>query len=1104
MKRLCLSSLVLFLVGGSIASEGPSALQVGEARSQGVVEFAAIQNNSQNAAPNRRAQRPSRATRKVQDAKNRKTGQAAPAKDPDLEQYAIFETTAPRPIAVASTVTELPLKLQQRDRIALIGNTLFDRGASYGYFESFVQQQHPSLEISFRTLAWSADEIDLRPRPKNFGDLDQHLFAQKADVIFAAYGYNESFAGEGAIPSFKKRLSDFLRHIKTRAYNGENGPQVILVSPTANENVKGVDGADLNNARIESYVAAMEEVAQLEAVGFVNVFDETKKAMASPESDLTFNGVHLLEQGYRVFGELLFSGTFGMDRPSSVNETIRQVVVDKNQQFFYRYRPLNTFYYTGDRNKQYGYLDFLPAMRNFDIMVSNRDQKIWSLAKGTEVSASIDDSNVPPLPPTAESRGANEWLSPADELNAFEIDPRFDVNLFASEEDFPDIACPIQMRWDERGRLWVSCSTTYPHVYPGREPEDKIVILEDTDWDGKADKSTVFADDVHIPLSFELGDGGVYVSEEPHLTFLKDTDGDGKADYRRRLLTGFGTEDSHHALHDFVWTPDGDLLFRESIFHHSQVETIYGPIRADNSAWFRFRPSTHELVCFGNYPNTNPWGVTYDDWGQHVASHPIFASAFHATNPAYPTQHPRPAGIPAYSGTAGQEFIDFEFWPDAMQGGFVKARYKPNNRIEIHKWVEHDDSFTEEYVSDLIFSTNLSFIPVDMRFGPRGAMYICDWYNPIKGHAQYSLRDVRRDRQSGRIWRVVPKGVVLSDPPQIASASVDRLVKLLERSEYRYRYWAKRELRERDSAEVRMALDEWLSQLSRQDERFRHHQVEGLWLYRNIGMVNTALLEELLECEIDHARAAATRQLRYWFRDLKEPYEALARRAVDESGLVRLEAVIAASYIGTRAALESVLSVLDAPGDSHLQYAIATSFGSEKLARHWRGESQIVRYPNLAMFYAAFGKASKRKAGQTTRSASEAAFDTQKGLTEVEISTVPERMLFTVTEFSAKAGQPVKLIFTNPDVTPHNLVIVSPGASAEIGIAANEMARSPDGVKKQFIPSSQKILHYTQMLEQDTSDVLRFKAPAEPGDYPYICTFPGHWIIMKGIMRIVP
>ena len=103
-----------------------------------------------------------------------------------------------------------------------------------------------------------------------------------------------------------------------------------------------------------------------------------------------------------------------------------------------------------------------------------------------------------------------------------------------------------------------------------------------------------------------------------------------------------------------------------------------------------------------------------------------------------------------------------------MQGGFIKARYKPTNKIEFHKWIRKDDHYAEEFVFDLIFSTNLSFIPVDVGFGPCGNFYICDWYNPVKGHAQYSLRDPRRDRSSGRIWRVVPKGATLQDPPQIA------------------------------------------------------------------------------------------------------------------------------------------------------------------------------------------------------------------------------------------------------------------------------------------------------------------------------------------------
>jgi hypothetical protein len=195
-----------------------------------------------------------------------------------------------------------------------------------------------------------------------------------------------------------------------------------------------------------------------------------------------------------------------------VDERLRQAVIDLDRQFFRRYRPLNTFYYTGDRNKEYGYLDFLPAMRNFDILCGNRDRRIWDLAAGRPVPEKPDDSNLPEMPAVAESRGANEWLPAAKEQAAFRVDPRFEVNLFAGEEQFPEIANPIQCRWDSRGRLWVSTSQAYPHVYPGQEPHDRLVILEDTDGDGRADTSKVFADDLHLPLSFEFGSGGVIPS----------------------------------------------------------------------------------------------------------------------------------------------------------------------------------------------------------------------------------------------------------------------------------------------------------------------------------------------------------------------------------------------------------------------------------------------------------------------------------------------------------------------------------------------------------------------------------------------------------------
>lgn len=1009
----------------------------------------------------------------------------------EFQKFGLFADKSPKPKQTEPSETQLPLKINSKSRIAYIGNTLLDRAQHFGHFEAFLHQRFPNKELTVRNFSWSADEIDLMPRPDNFASVDQHLLHHRTDIIFAAFGFNESFAGKEKIPEFKSRLQTFLQHTKTRSYNGKTGPKIILISPNRNQNVQGVRAADLNNQRISSYTDAMREVAESERVGFVDVF-KTEYPTGS-----TFNGVHLNEKGYRSFARALFNGTFG-ESPEPLNENIRTMVIEKNRQFFRRYRPLNTFYYTGGRKGRYGYLDFLPAMRNFELMAENRDHSIWAIAKGEKNDLSIDDSTVPRMPETAQSRGGNKWMKSSEELESFTIDPRFEVNCFASEEEFPDIACPIQIRWDSKGRLWVACSTTYPHVYPGQEPKDKIVILEDTDGNGKADKSTVWADDLHIPLSFEFGNGGVFVSEEPDFSFLKDTNGDGKADLRLRTLTGFGCEDSHHALHDFVWTPDGDLIFRDSIFLNSQIETAYGPIRVKNSGWYSYRPKTQRLTTFGSYPNTNPWGVTFDKWGHHVASHPIFASTFHATNPPYPNQHPRPSGMQAYSGTCGQEFIDWKTFPDDMQGGFVKVRYKPTNRVEYHQWIDKGDHMEEKYVSDIIFSKNLSFIPVDIKFGPRGALYICDWYNPIKGHAQYSLRDDRRDKHSGRIWRITTKNHKLNEPAKIDGETISNLLDNLKRQEYRIRYWTKRELRERDPEKVKMELDEWIKKLKKENINFRHHQLEALWTYRSIGKHNTDLLTELLNCEIPQARAAATRQLRYLSPELgKNAPKLLMKSANDLNAMVRLEAAIACSWIGTEWAFNTLISISKKEMGNHLSYAVQTALGSESMRKHWSDQN-----PDVQNFLANSKKRNQINAGKNTKNAKEANFDKQKGLKNIEIKCIPERMLFDITEFTVRPKQPVKLILSNPDLTMHNLVIAKPNSLEKVGIASNEMAKDTNGLKKNYIPDLDEILWSTPQLKQNTSYTLRFRAPKKPGQYPYLCTFPGHWIIMKGVMIV--
>jgi uncharacterized cupredoxin-like copper-binding protein len=458
----------------------------------------------------------------------------------------------------------------------------------------------------------------------------------------------------------------------------------------------------------------------------------------------------------------------------------------------------------------------------------------------------------------------------------------------------------------------------------------------------------------------------------------------------------------------------------------------------------------------------------------------------------------------AYSGVCGHDFVDFSFWPKELQGGFLKARYKPTNRIEIHKWIEKEDHFAEEYVSDLIFSTNLSFIPVDLRFGPRGAAYVCDWYNPVKGHAQYSLRDPRRDRKSGRIWRIVPKGATLQDPPSIAGAPIPELLDHLKSPHYRVRYWAKRELRSRQHTEVATALGPWLNTLDKDDPNHTHQLLESLWLLqglyppaaRNVGEPFLAIVESLFRSDNHLAAAASLGALRYWGDQFKpeEVHSLLRRGATHSSQHVRREAALAASYVGTNGAMEAILPILDQPAGVHLAYALSTALHSEALARHWKSTPQAAEIGNRLKSFASRGKSST-----PSRNHREVAFDAQKNLQTIKLGCIPERLLFTKNRLNEKAGKPVKLVFNNPDATQHNFVLLDQGTPIEeIGLAANEMAKSPEGAKKGFLPEDKRILQASRLLDPNTSQTLRFIAPATPGIYPYLCTFPGHWILMKG------
>lgn len=196
-------------------------------------------------------------------------------------------------------------------------------------------------------------------------------------------------------------------------------------------------------------------------------------------------------------------------------------------------------------------------------------------------------------------------------MAAFTVAEGYEMNLFASEEQ--GVAKPTQFSWDERGRLYVACSPTYPQALPGVKPSDYILILEDTDGDGKAGQDTRFAEGLTMVQGVEPGDGGVYVCDFDQLIHLKDTNGNGKADVKRVLFSGFGIGDTHQLVNSICHGPDGTLWFTQGLHAFSRVETAHGLAVLEKAGVWRFNTRTQKMDGFfnGGKAGHNCWGVAF-------------------------------------------------------------------------------------------------------------------------------------------------------------------------------------------------------------------------------------------------------------------------------------------------------------------------------------------------------------------------------------------------------------------------------------------------------------------------------------------------------------
>ena len=1059
-----------------------------------------------------------------------------------------------------------PFVLRAGDHICIIGSQLAERLQYEGWLETMLHARFPRHDLVIRNLGFSGDEVATRLRSKNFGTPDEWLSGNaapiggypdnrlkdtntKADVIFAFFGYNESHGGEAGLATFRQQLDDWITHTLAQKYNGKTAPRIVLFSPIAHEDLRNPDLPDgrENNARLELYTLTMSQVAAQRGVTFVNLFAPTRALYAAAKTPLTVDGVHLNPEGNRRVAELIDRELFGAPPRAYTRaylSSLQRVVADKNFQWFHRYRTTDAFATFGDR----AFLTFIrtnprnvdPARVKFekddvlptnyevlerevevlDHMTSNRDQQVWRVARGlarNDAELKVADSDTPPFIDAATNEpgkgpgGAHIYLDGEEAIGKMKIGSGLKVELFASEKEFPELVNPVQLAFDTRGRLWVAAWKNYPHWQPKTPMDDKLLILEDTNGDGKADKRTVFAGDLNNPTGFEFWNGGVILAQAPNLVFLKDTNGDDKYDTKEIILGGMDSADTHHTMNSFTFDPGGALYIREGIFHRSQVETPWGaPLRQADGGVFRFEPRTFKFETYIPLNFPNPHGHIFDAWGRDIVfdatgGQPYYGPVM-STRKYYPamesTKAPRPGSVRTRP-VGGVEMITGDHFPEAMRGNLVVLNTIGFRGLLNYKVTEDGAGLKMTEVEPILESADENFRPVDAEIGADGALYVADWHNAIIGHMQHNLRDTSRDHLHGRVYRVTYAGRPFLKQPAIAGAPIERLLDVLKSSDDRARYRAKIELSARNTAAVLSSVQAWIAALDKNDPQYEHHMMEALWVQQWHNRVDQALLKRMLRSGSPQARAAATRVLCYWRDRVPDALTLLQAQAKDDHPAVRLEAVRAASFFRTPDAVAVAEASRALPGDRFLDYTFQQTLATLKTlgARSTAGPAAAAASPD----------ASATAAGSTPAAAtpdlSPAAIRrglADRGVQLVTIGTIPEQMLFDVRWFAVEAGKPVQVVLTNSDAMPHNIVFGQPGSVAEIGTAAATMPAPSDPNALAYVPSSALVLKATRLVQRGESDRIEFTAPTSPGEYIFVCTFPGHWVRMYGVMLVVP
>jgi azurin/glucose/arabinose dehydrogenase len=1118
--------------------------------------------------------------------------------------------------------------------VLFYGGGLVERLLEGGEMEACLQLAQPDSGLKVRSLAWTGDEVGYRLRPEGYVEHMKGLLAEwPADTVVIGFGNNESFRGTAGLSEFRKDWEVYLGEIRSL----HSSARVVLLGPVASQSGGALDLA-ARNRDIQAYSDVIQETALRHGVQFVDLFAACGRVFAKSSVPLTDRGIHLNEEGTRAIGRIVAEALLGKEAiealPAKRVSEVAKAAAQKAGYVADVVRPKNGVVYYGVRKRPEEYAAEIPRMHQ---LITQSDAVIHALVR--DAAKGFSEYPAPSLPPLPEGKSVPDRFSggilkePAEQLKDLTVAAGYSLNLFASEADFPELKNPVQIAFDARGRLWVVTMPSFPHTIPGEKSDDRILILEDTDRDGKADRCTTFAGGFDALDGVAFHERGVIVSAQPRLLLLNDTDGDGRADTREELLRGVDVTDSHHG--GMIATdPLGHVIFSDGVFHRSQFETPYGVVRGIDSTTYRLDITTGRIVFEWQGLTPNPWKVAFDRFGtlfQRFGGGHVLDGLPQTWTPLGAAHPYGNATVVNYAKGSSLSIVSSPNFPERYQQGVVSSSLLGSYIVSMSAANVDAGAMVGVDRLDLLSSQNSAFRPVDTAFGMDGALYVSDFASRIIGHAQHPMRDPQWNHTRGRIWRVVSnEKALVREWPRIEGAPVPELLELLLHPQDLVREHARIQLRKIAPADLVPAVDAWVWGLDRARPSTEQGLLEAVLVLASKGFARGVWMQELMKSPDPRMRSAAVLAVRFLSRQMPDAQGFLVEAARDAHPRVRMAVLNTVSHLrsmesapsarpagaavdghvhaGSGFSAETVINAVEPEGEGVQKMLKDLKAGT--VAKRGRSipvlsmdpstrvgqwlEAGVSEGVNLSAFpspadlakanaagvksrtYRTFCEADDRKtalislkhsflditvngvqvfsADNPFSSQQQVEVELVKGLNVVSIDfrrlkekaapppvyvydttgaplsgvrfagdpaaleafaaewnkaqaadagalrvqAVPNLMQFAPRELRVQAGRPVRLIFENPDLMQHNLVVVAAGAEEEVGKLADLMATKADGMAKNFVPDSPSVLSATPLVNPGGRSEISFTAPRAPGRYAFLCTFPGHWRIMRG------